>query len=789
MITGPSSSNDNSDNMLKTLDSEGEPPKSRIGDGAQAYSIWIGLWQADATRSKRRTLVKGLVDGNPPYNPDDLAAAGQSYRCNVNWRIAQSYLENASGAFYDLFNEAPTYAVIEINKGNPDEQHKYSQVVTEHFDWLMRNERRFDYNMQVSQNEMTLYATGPMVFADELDWCPRAILSGSLKVPEGTKSDTSYWEEATVEVDYTPSELYGKIVDEKSATAAGWNVEAVKQAIMFAQPLYVQGGVYHQWEWYQQQLKNGALAYNSTSKAICVIHIFWQEFPESGSRAGKISHGIVNRDQAAGGNDKGDSRDFLFKKLNRYDSWDNCIHPMYYDRGGGGFHHSVTGLGVKMYSALTFINRLRCANADKAFAPKIMLEAQGGAADTDEAALEQNGDFLIVKEGYKMAQIPIQSQMEDGIVFDRFVSDDLSGNLSQYRKTSDSGEQKSHVTATKTKYDAANEARLAKTQMVRYYMQLDLLYAEMYHRAVYMGKNKVGFGWERCAEFVRRCEEDGVPRDCLDRKHTEVVRAYRVIGQGSEFLRQQSLEFLMMSVLPMLPEGGRFNMIQDIIASRAGQAAVSRYAPEEENPLPDDQYAGAVNQVANMKVGVPAVATDTQNPAIYSGVYVQAATQSIQSLEQGANPAEVVAFLELCGQALGQQINRMAADPTRKNLVKALTAKLKEIGQVHDKLAQQLAEESQMAQQQQMEAMQAQQQQQGEMALKWQKMQADMAIKGEKAKFQMSEKAKKQRFDMALQDASTAQDLTLSAAETEAKIRNDSLKAAAQARKPKAKAT
>lgn len=786
MISGPSSSNDNSDNMLKTLNDEGEPPASRIGDGSMAYSIWIGLWQADATRSQRRTLVKGLVDGNPPYNPSDLASAGQSYRCNVNWGNARSYLDNASGAFYDLFNEAPTYATVRINKGSPDEQHQYSQVVTEHFDWLMRYDRRFDYNMQVSQNEMTLYATGPMVFADELDWCPRAILSGSLKVPEGTKSDTSYWEEATVEVDYTPDELWRKIIDEKSAKSAGWNVEAVKQAIMFAQPLYVRGGVYHQWEWYQQQLKNGSLAYNSTSKAICVIHIFWQEFTKEGNKSGKISHGIVNRDQAAGGNKgKGNSRDFLFKKLNRYESWDNCIHPLYYDRGGGGFHHSVTGLGVKMYPALTFINRLRCANADKAFAPKIMLEAQS-AVDTDEAALEQLGDYLMVKEGFKVTQLPIQSQMEDGMVFDRFIGNELMGNLSQYRKSSEP-EKGNPDTATKVKYDAANEARLQKTQMVRYYMQLDALYAEMYRRAVYMGKNKVGFGWERCAEFVKRCEEDGVPRDCLDEKHTEYVKAYRVIGQGSEFMRQQSLEFLFMSVLPMLPEGGRFAMIQDIIASRAGQSAVSRYAPAQESPLPDNQFAWATSQVADMKTGVQAIPTDSQNPMVFAGVFADAATQSIQSLEQGANPAEVVAFLELCGQALATQIKRMAQDPTRKDAVKMLTKRLNEIGMVKDKLTQQLQEEAQFQQEEQMRLQRQQQEQLSDQALKWQKMQADMAMKGQKAQQQMRTKDAQARQAMAIRDAETAQGITLTQAEAEAKIENDRLKAQAAAKKPKAK--
>jgi hypothetical protein len=779
MTGNPSSNNDNSDDMLKTLTSDGEPPKTRIGDGNQAYQIWQRLWAADGTRSQRRTLVKGLIDGNPPYNPADLADAGQSYRCNVNFGQARAYLENASGAFYDLFKEAPTYATVQINKGTPEQQHQYSQSVTKNFDWLMRYEPRFDYNMQVSQNETVTYAIGPLVFNDELDWVPRAVLAGSLKVPEFTKSDTNYWELCTVEVDYTADELWRKIIDEKSATAAGWDVEAVKQAIMFAQPEFNQGGQYRQWEWYQQQLKNGSLAYAQTSKMICVVQIFFQEFTKEGNKAGKISQVIINRDQAAQEN----SDNFLYQKLNRYDSWNQCVHPMYYDRGGGGFHHSVTGLGVKMYPALTFINRLRCANADKAFAPKILLEASSATA-TDEAALEQLGDYLLVNEGFKVAQLPIQSQLEDGMVFDRFIGQELNSNLSQYRSQT-LREDGNPPTATQVQFDASNEARLNKTTMVRYYSQLDALYSEMYRRAVEMGKKKVGFGWERCAEFVRRCEADGTPADCLE--HTEKVNAYRVIGQGSEFLRQQSLEFLFASVLPMLPENGRFNMIQDIIASRAGQSAVSRYAPEPENKLADNQVAWAFQQVSQMKTGVPAIVTDDQNPKTFCEVFIMAATQAVQSLEQGGNPAEVVTFLDLVGQAIAQQMARMVSDPTRKQFVKEVNAKLTEIGKIHDDLVKGLQEQQAMQAQEQERLMQAQQQQISDQALKAQAQQAKLNLAAQKTQAQMRTKAATTAQSLSLRDAETAQSMALAQAAAMQDLENSKRESEAKAQSAKNK--
>lgn len=741
---------------LKTLD-DGKPPKTRIGTGDEAYQIWTNLWQADTDRSKRRTLAKGLVDGNPPFAPADLAAAGQSYRCNVNFGQARSYLENASGALYDLFNEAPTYATVMSNKGTEDDQIKYSRSITEHFDWLMRYEPRFDYNMQVSQNETIMYSTGPMAFNDELDWVPRAVLAGSMKVPEGAKSDTNYWELCTVEVEYNADELWRKIVNEGAAKTAGWNVSAVKQAIMNASPYYAQGGLYRNWEWHQQQLKNGSFYYSDTSKVIGVVHIFFQEFSEDGNQAGKISQVTINRDQAAqnGGNV------FLYQKIGRYDSWNQCIHPMYYDRGGGGFHHSVTGLGVKMYPALAFINRLRCANADKAFAPKVAFKPST-ATNADEFSLEVHGDYMILNEGYEPVQMPVGSYLEDGVAFDRFIGNELNANLGQYRQ-SKMKEGGNPVTAEQVKYEASNEARLAKTQLNRYYTQLDGLYAEMFRRAVYMGKKKVGYGYKRCEEFIERCKKDGVPLECLDVEHIEHVKATRVIGQGSEFMRQQSLEFLLSSVFPMLPETGRFHMVQDVIASRAGQSAVNRYAPEQTNQLPDNQYAWAMSQVADMKTGVPAVVTESQQSLVFATVFIDACAKAIESLQQGANPAEVVAFLELAGQAIAQHIQRLSIDPTRKDIVKDLNAKLKEIGQVTDQLTEQLQKQAQEQQEQQAALQQQAQEQNGELALKKQAQDFKLMLSQQKTQFGLREKAMKSAQGMAITDATAAEKLRIQA--------------------------
>jgi len=761
--------NTDSDVSLKTLQDSGTPPETRIATASQARSIYERMWSADVVRAKKRQLVKGLVDGNPPYRQSDLSAAGRDNQCNVNWRIAESYFNNAVGAFYDLFSEAPSFASIRLKADSKELADQYSRKVTTHFDWLCRFEPSFDYNIQISQDEMTLYGCGPLVFQDNFDWRPEAVLAGRLKVPERSKSNTAYWELASVEVDYLAHQLYERILHVKEATDMGWNVERVRQAIMRAHPDYQKGGLWINWEWHQQQLKNGSLYYSNTSTTIRCVHLFFREFCKLGEPEGKVSHVIILADTVEGM--PGDK--FLFQKVGRFDNWNQCIHPMYYDRGGGGFHHSVTGMGIKMFSAIEFQNRLMCNLADKAFSPKMVFKPTT-STQAEEFSLTQFGEYSVLSEGFEMIQTPIQGVMEEGLVFNRELGNTISSNLSQYRARQ-SNQKGNPRTAYEVGIDAQQEASLQKTQMNRYYAQKDALYAEMYRRAT-AKEYGYGPGAERCKEFIKRCVEDGVPREALTK--VDYVKASRVVGQGSEFLRKQTLNEIWMTVGPGLPETGRTHLIDDMIAAGAGQAAVERYNPQPTpDQLPDDQVATAMGQVADMKIGVPAVVTASQNPAIFAPVFLQAADQAAATLQQGANPQEVASFLDLSGQAIAQHLQRLSRDPSRKQLVAELTEHWKKLAVLHDQLVQHIQEQAQQQQQKQAEMQKQMAAQQSDFALKKMELDNKQALATQKTRFGMAEKGVKTRQSLALADAKAATDIRNKTAQQRHDMRMEELEA------------
>jgi hypothetical protein len=748
--------NENSSEGLATLD-DGQVPETRMGNAlATLERIQVLLRAEQRGRSPRRALLKGLVDGNPPYRVGDMVRAGRANACNVNWRVAEYYINHARSAFYDIFSESPTYATIRTDFGNPNQREQWSQIITEEFDRMLRQDKTWDYCMAISQYEMILYGIGPIVFEDDENWGNRAFLCRDLVVPDFTVSDTTQWEEAVLLKDYNPHDLYNFIRKESIASEMGWDVEETKKAIISAHPKTQEGGQYRAWEWHQQQLKNQSFNYTSQSKVIACVHYLFREFPLPGESLGRISHCIlVNpQDQQTAAQDK-----YLFKHIGRFKDWDEVIHPMYYDNDGGGYHHSVTGLGVKMFSAMEYQNRLICNMADKVFAPKVIFKPTS-ASSNEQLNLVQWGDFGKLPPNFDVVQTPVGSFIEDSLAFHREITGLVASNLSQYnaaqRKTSGNP-----VTATEAQIDASEQARLGKTQLNHYYQQLDRLYRQKFRRATCPKLNGFKPGGPAAINFQQRCLQRGVPREAFNQ--IESVHATRIIGQGSQYMRQQALEKMLSTVALWPSESGRNNLLSDFIASLAGQRLVERYNPNIELASTiDDHKALATLQVAATKEGVAPVVSASQNHFVFAETFLVAASQAAQSLQQGANPAEIYGFIDLLGPAIQQHLAYVQRDGTRSQAYQAMLEQWKQLAKVHDQLRQMLEQQAQQQAKNQQDTQRAaaiQNGQDGETQLKQAEVMAKIRMQQQKTQASLQQKQEKHDQAMALNDASTASDI------------------------------
>lgn len=725
------------DGGLETINQEGKVPETRMANAERCQDFVRRLWDNDIDRSKKRSLVRGLVDGNRPYKPHLLRQAGRADACNVNWGTARTYLEAGSGAFYDLSSEAPGTVAVRTSYGDPEHREEYCRIMSAEADKIFRNDDEdWDFDMQHSQNEMVLHGRGPFFFEDKFNPFPRAVRDGALKVPEMTPASTKRWEVASVDFDYYPPELYSFIQNPDAAAQVGWDVPYTKLVIQNAMDVRQPDGKQYAWEWYQDQLKTNSLQYYDDSKVCRVAYVFTKEFD------GTITQAIVEREQSSRTPTK-----YLFFHRGRFQSFREAVHPMYFDRGNGGLHHSVTGLGVKLYGPMEYENRLLCNLMDKAFAPKTLFKPTSTEA-AQKMQLTKFGDWAIMGPGYEMIQNPIQGFLTDGLAMYRTSSDLMKSNLSSYRQQVPAQEGGNPPTKYQKQMEAAQASALSRTTINRYYAQLDVLYKEMVSRLCNLNSPN-----DYAKKYQKACIERGVPRECFGR--IESVKAIRVVGEGSPFMRKQALQELT-QIVGRLPEDGQNNWVNDTIAAHAGQASVERYNPsQKQKRMGDQQDVESSLQIAGMKVGMPPVIASSQNALRFAGAFLTAAVQAIQSVQQGAPLAEVVKFLDLCAPATLAHLKRIANDPIRKPVVQEMFKQWQQMSKIADGLKKKLQAQMQQQQQQQARA----QQLQSDQSLKAAKVFGDLALKKQKQQEMLKQRSEAHRQNLALADSRTASEI------------------------------
>ena len=196
----------------------------------------------------RNQLVQGLIDGNQPYSNEALSKAKQGWRSNFNSGEAYATLETALTAFYDLETEVETLSTVRIRSPLPQAM-DWSEIIQVEFDVLLRSDPNRDYSRQLSQHDMVVFGSGPMVWNDELNWIAEPVMHRFLRLPYQCQAAVDKWPRCSIEYEFTVGELYAFIADPKTAEAVGWNVEAVKNAIMFAgQGINWDIGPWDQWE-------------------------------------------------------------------------------------------------------------------------------------------------------------------------------------------------------------------------------------------------------------------------------------------------------------------------------------------------------------------------------------------------------------------------------------------------------------------------------------------------------------------------------------------------------------
>lgn len=764
---------------FKGLNDNGTVPKTRLSSAAQARELFEKVVRAHDRRHARNALAKGLIDGNPPYEQAKLDKNAQKYRANFNNGEAKAFVDTAVTAFYDLFSEVDTYAVVSLDTDSIDKP-KLEDGATAEFDWLLKQDDRFDYTNQLSIHEQVVYGWGPLSWEDDLDWRPKALHHNDVYLPDKAASNVADFDRVFFKADFSIPELYRYIAN-PNAAQAGWNIEAVKRALMHAvRSGYNQFHSGSNWVEYQRFIAANDTSLSDSPLVVRCFRVLFQEFSENGD-AGEISEGWVWRDEV--------EDQFLYKKTRAYKDWRQVLYMGFYDRGDG-YAHSVKGLGVKMFNLLTAKTRLQNAAVDAGFQELALpLRSTSTNATAQQAlSITHMGPYTIFPHGFDAMQFPNRGQrIEAALAVNRDLDQTLASNLGQYRARLDKPEGNPR-TAFEINAELQKQSLLNKTQIARWLQQRDELYNEILRRAANpkLGDQHKSKWLKLAKEFQSRCKKRGITEKMLEKA---TAKARRPVGQGSQLMRTMALGQTFQALFPLLPEDGKVNLVDDMISAQVGRDAVMRYNPAPQMRTKESQQrweAQIENDTLRNRGSI--TLTTFQNDVIHLQEHLAFASQAAQSLEQGADPADILGILQAVGAHTALHLQRLANNKIREQEFKIFEAQWKQLAQIADQLENQLRKEQEQAAEKAQMAAQAQAVQAGQDP-ETQLKAAELAAKIKHAEVKVASgiqlKAQKQAADIELKRQQAAADQALNDATTAAEIRRNTAKTVSDMNQPK----
>lgn len=750
--------------------------QSRLPSATAARQGLNQLLKEDQPRSYERAIVQGCYDGNAPYNQQKLNNSGQKWRCNLNFRGLEGTMDSARIPYYGLITGVPTYATFKFpyRAGEQQDFTHWESCVADKFTDTMNRWRQYRWHLQASQFQMLFEGWGPLIREDDADWRFKAIPARSFLVPQSCPScldaRVPYF---MVRDEYRVHQLFD-FIESKSASDRGWNVQAVQNAIKNGTKA-MNGDVntwsQQPWEEIQKRLRDKSLISSYTDvDVIRCAHVYVLEY------TGMVSHFIITETGVPNGDQDQADDNFLFKDVNRYESYDQVAHVPFQNTGFGTWH-SVRGIGLKSYGYEETQNRLNCSIVDNAFLSGRMVLQGATPKDGQKLQVMVSSAATFIPPGATFVDHRLGGDIPNVMGVTRMLENKLANKIGAFNQRSmgredGRGEQ---PTATQVELAAAKEGSLSASQIDNYYLDLDAIQAETYRRLLKSGDPEA-------VRFRKECQEAGVPKAALDQM---ICRANRMSGYGSPQMRKMATQELL-QIVSTLPEDGKSNAIDDIITATQGVDKVDRYNPKIAKPDMDEWMATMEND--KLEDGEIPPIISGMNHVVHLSIHLGAAEEKLTPLQEAVEEGqeldpqtlqETYQYVSALGQHAEAHLSQIQNDPNRAGMAKVFEGQLKLLTSFHGKLRSAIrAAQAQAAQaaREEQQALQLSALDQAKLAA----AQQDMEIKGAKAQNDMrikNEKAVHQNRLKDFQAATTNQRETIKTAET---IRLDRVKTKAE---------
>lgn len=437
-----------------------------VKNADQAYEICKRLDYDNRKRNQNAAAIMRKYNDEQPWNPSQLAAAGQSWRKNHSTGFFSGIIKRILPAPAQIIDSARVLTSSCFQSANGVDTEN-DQKVEDFRVEITKTIRRWN-NFNNFKNQIILedwlMGWGTACYTDPWEWKPRFARTDEALFPDGCPQESHLVPLWKLRQNFLVHELAEKLKNPEDSKDVGWFIDNLVKSINSAMPENRRKTTVNDYRKFEDTVREATIgrSYSEGVKVIEADHLFVKE------PTGMVSHFILNSKNG----------DPLFINLDRFDSMETVLALFSVDIGNGKLHGSK-GAGRVIYNTSVAAEQSRNLYADN-LSLSGMLILRGSTKGQKAVAMTVNHPFCVLGEGFEVVDHKFEVDSEAFMALDRHYTAIAEQQVGAFLPSNnpDSKEE----TASAVNYRASIEQQIREGVLVRFYGQFQGLVYQMQKR-------------------------------------------------------------------------------------------------------------------------------------------------------------------------------------------------------------------------------------------------------------------------------------------------------------------
>lgn len=446
--------------------------RKAIRDAEQANEIGIGLEQGNKTRNDTNAIIVAQYDGEQPFVPSDLEAAGEDWRNNFPTGFMSGIIDRVTPAPVSLIDSSRYLTASRLDPKKFKDADRKSQLFQSAFTKRVRSWQGWRPFCYALCQEEVLIGYTMAAWTDEYNWRPRLYRSNEGFVPEGTEQNASSVQALSLKQSFLIHELVEIIADLEPSKIAGWDIDNTCYAINHAMPKNPskagkdETSTGEDQRSYEDTIREGnqGASHQNGAKVINVRHVFAVEPNAKDETDGKfyqrVTHYIIDRD----------SKKKLFCKESRFERMSDVV-TLFTLQPGNGKYYGSKGLGKILVNLHIAIERARNIAFDQLYMAGMLIIHDKDGKGSPTIQLKVRHPFALISTSGEISQEQIQANVEAFMELDTKLTSIAEQAANAYIPNKLSDIDNRDRTATEASIDAQRDQQAKVAYLARFWGQ------------------------------------------------------------------------------------------------------------------------------------------------------------------------------------------------------------------------------------------------------------------------------------------------------------------------------